>query len=153
MTTTAAADDDRAIQPTPHDLRREMVETVKRFVEREVEPVASVVFGLSPRTLPVHVFPLPLQPTTEGVPPPFVEPATVERFRFSREWMRDQFNRVSDPRQPGGTMALKINLPPQFLLIHRVWLGGIGVLSQLGAEAPFRAILTESLPGFAPPAI
>ena len=84
---------------------------------------------------------------------PFVEPATVERFGFSREWMRDQFNRVSDPRQPGGTMALKINLPPQFLLIHRVWLGGIGVLSQLGAEAPFRAILTESLPGFAPPAI
>jgi hypothetical protein len=67
--------------------------------------------------------------------------------------MRDQFNRVSDPRQPGGTMALKINLPPQFLLIHRVWLGGIGVLSQLGAEAPFRAILAESLPGFAPPAI
>jgi predicted unusual protein kinase regulating ubiquinone biosynthesis (AarF/ABC1/UbiB family) len=84
---------------------------------------------------------------------PFVEPATVERFGFSREWMREQFNRVSDPRQPGGTMALKINLPPQFLLIHRVWLGGIGVLSQLGAEAPFRAILTESLPGFAPPAI
>ncbi|MGH3506784.1 MAG: ABC1 kinase family protein, partial [Nocardioidaceae bacterium] len=53
---------------------------------------------------------------------PFVEPAAVEMFQFSRAWMRDQFTRVSDPRRPGGTMALKINLPPQFLLIHRVWL-------------------------------
>jgi hypothetical protein len=37
------------------------------------------------------------------------------------------------------------------MLIHRTWLGGIGVLSQLGAEAPFREILTECLPGFADP--
>ena len=31
-------------------------------------------------------------------------------------------------------------------------LGGLGVRSQLGAEAPFRAILEEYLPGFAIPA-
>jgi predicted unusual protein kinase regulating ubiquinone biosynthesis (AarF/ABC1/UbiB family) len=80
---------------------------------------------------------------------PFVEPATVEVFKFSRAWMRDQFSRLSDPRQPGATTVLKINLPPEFLLIHRVWLGGIGVLSQLEAEAPFADILSESLPGFA----
>ncbi len=43
----------------------------------------------------------------------------------------------------------KINLPPEYLLIHRVWLGGIGVLSQLGAQAPFRSILEEEMPGFA----
>jgi len=46
---------------------------------------------------------------------------------------------------------MKLNLPPSYLLIHRTWLGGIGVLSQLEAEAPFRAILTEYLPGFAAP--
>ena len=80
---------------------------------------------------------------------PFIEPAGVERFQFSREWMREQFKRVNDPREPGYTMTLKINLPPSYLLIHRVWIGGIGVLSQLEAEAPFRDILTESLPGFA----
>ena len=45
--------------------------------------------------------------------------------------------------------ALKLNLPPAYLLIHRTWLGGIGLLSQLEAEAPFRSILEESLPGFA----
>jgi predicted unusual protein kinase regulating ubiquinone biosynthesis (AarF/ABC1/UbiB family) len=82
---------------------------------------------------------------------PFVEPARVERFRFSREWMRTQFERVNNPRNPSYTVALKLNLPPSYLLIHRTWLGAIGVLSQLEAEVPFRQILTESLPGFAPP--
>jgi predicted unusual protein kinase regulating ubiquinone biosynthesis (AarF/ABC1/UbiB family) len=80
---------------------------------------------------------------------PFVEPTTVERFQFSREWMRDQFQRVNNPRDPSYTVALKLNLPPAYLLIHRTFLGSIGVLSQLGAEAPFRAILEENLPGFA----
>ena len=48
-------------------------------------------------------------------------------------------------------ITTRINLPPAYLLIHRTWLGGIGLLSQLEAEAPFRAILEESLPGFARP--
>ena len=80
---------------------------------------------------------------------PFIEPAAVERFQFSREWMRAQFQRLQDPRQPGSTLALRLNLPPSYLLIHRVWVGCIGVLSQLEAELPFRAILEECLPGFA----
>jgi predicted unusual protein kinase regulating ubiquinone biosynthesis (AarF/ABC1/UbiB family) len=82
---------------------------------------------------------------------PFVEPTKVERFRFSREWMRAQFQRINNPKEPTYTIAVKLNLPPSYLLIHRTWLGGIGVLSQLEAEAPFREILTECLPGFADP--
>ncbi|CUR55150.1 ABC-1 domain protein [metagenome] len=82
---------------------------------------------------------------------PFVEPAQVETFRFSRDWMRAQFQRINNPRDPSYTLALKINLPPSYLLIHRTWLGGLGVLSQLGAEAQFRQILIDSLPGFADP--
>jgi len=82
---------------------------------------------------------------------PFVEPTKVDSFRFTREWMREQFQRINNPREPTYTVALKLNLPPNYLLIHRTWLGGIGVLSQLEAEAPFRAILTECLPGFAEP--
>jgi predicted unusual protein kinase regulating ubiquinone biosynthesis (AarF/ABC1/UbiB family) len=80
---------------------------------------------------------------------PFVEPTQVERFRFSREWMQTQFQRINNPRSPTYTMALRLNLPPAYLLIHRTWLGGVGVLSQLGTEAPFRAIMEENLPGFA----
>ena len=80
---------------------------------------------------------------------PLVEPAKVERFRFSRAWMREQFERINNPRNPAYTIAIKLNLPPSYLLIHRTWIGGIGVLSQLEAEAPFRAILEEYLPGYA----
>ena len=80
---------------------------------------------------------------------PLIEPAVGERFRFSREWMRGQFQRIQDPRQPGSVLALRLNLPPEYLLIHRVWVGSIGVLCQLECEVPFRQILTELLPGFA----
>jgi predicted unusual protein kinase regulating ubiquinone biosynthesis (AarF/ABC1/UbiB family) len=82
---------------------------------------------------------------------PFVEPAEVESFRFSREWMREQFRRINDPRQPGYTTVLKLNMPPSYLLIHRVWLGGVGVLSQLGSAVPVRAEMEHWLPGFADP--
>jgi predicted unusual protein kinase regulating ubiquinone biosynthesis (AarF/ABC1/UbiB family) len=79
---------------------------------------------------------------------PFIEPARVENFRFSREWMRAQFERINNPRDPAFTIATKLNLPTSYLLIHRTWLGGLGLLSQLEAEAPFRAILEDNLPGF-----
>ncbi len=80
---------------------------------------------------------------------PFVEPAKVERFTFSRAWMQEQFRRVNDPKGDAFSVMIKLNMPPSYLLIHRTWVGGVGVLSQLGATAPFRQILSESLPGFA----
>jgi predicted unusual protein kinase regulating ubiquinone biosynthesis (AarF/ABC1/UbiB family) len=83
---------------------------------------------------------------------PLVEPTKAETFRFTRAWMREQFARMNNPREPTYTVAINLNLPPSYLLIHRTWIGGIGVLSQLEAEAPFRAILEEYLPGFAEPA-
>lgn len=80
---------------------------------------------------------------------PFVEPLAAERFRFTRSWMRGQHERLNDTRNPTYTVPFKLNLPPSYLLIHRTWLGGLGVLCQLDAEVPFRSILTELLPGFA----
>jgi predicted unusual protein kinase regulating ubiquinone biosynthesis (AarF/ABC1/UbiB family) len=79
---------------------------------------------------------------------PFVEPAAVPVFQFNREWMREQFLRVRDPSASGG-MAFQINLPPSYLLIHRVWLGGLAVLSQLNVRAAFVDVLEEFLPGYA----
>lgn len=80
---------------------------------------------------------------------PFVEPSRHERFRFTRAWMREQFQRLNNPKDPTYTVTIKLNLPPSYVLIHRTWLGGVGVMSQLEAEAPFRAIMEELLPGFA----
>ncbi len=82
---------------------------------------------------------------------PLLEPMQVEEFRFSREWMREQALRVGDPRSPAYSVGSHLNLPPDYLLIHRVTLGTIGVLCQLEAQAPFRAELAAWLPGFAEP--
>jgi len=79
---------------------------------------------------------------------PFVEPAQTETFAFSRRWMRRQFRRLTDPSGEASTTMLRLNLPPDYLLIHRTWTGAIGVLSQLGAELPFRSLLEEAVPGF-----
>ena len=82
---------------------------------------------------------------------PFIEPAEVERFRFDRPWMRKQFARINDPRQEYWSVGLKLNLPPEYLLVHRVWLGGVGVLCQLGARVPMRDELERWLPAFGDP--
>lgn len=82
---------------------------------------------------------------------PFVEPITVEEFRFSRAWLRRQAARVADPRSPAYPTGLQLNLPPSYLLIHRVWMGGVGVLCQLEANGHWRAELERLLPGLADP--
>ncbi len=79
---------------------------------------------------------------------PFVEPAKVDEFHFSRDWMRGQFTRMNDVRNPDFTIALKLNLPPSYALIHRVWLGCIAVLCQLDATVPMRQELRDWAPGF-----
>lgn len=80
---------------------------------------------------------------------PFVEPARSAEFRFHREWMRSEYARVR-ASSGRGQIGTRINLPPEYLLIHRVWLGGIAVLSQLDVRADFAAVLRDSLPGFSP---
>lgn len=79
---------------------------------------------------------------------PFTQPAKSETFRFSRDWMRDQFSRINDPRREEFSIGLKINLPPSYMLIHRVWLGSIGVLSQLECTIAARAEIERWVPGF-----
>jgi predicted unusual protein kinase regulating ubiquinone biosynthesis (AarF/ABC1/UbiB family) len=82
---------------------------------------------------------------------PFLEPAHVQTFRFSRGWLQELFQHINDPRRPSWSMGLKLNLPPEYLLIHRVWLGGIGVLCQIEGEVPVLDVLAEHLPEFTPP--
>jgi len=79
---------------------------------------------------------------------PFVEPAKHDEFHFTRSWMRGQFARMNDVKNPDFTMALKLNLPPSYALIHRVWLGCIAVLCQLDAHVPMRGELEAWAPGF-----
>ncbi|MFW6598466.1 ABC1 kinase family protein [Propionibacteriaceae bacterium Y2011] len=80
---------------------------------------------------------------------PFVEPAKQVEFHFTRDWMRGEFARVRSA-SGRGQVGTRINLPPGYLLIHRVWLGGIAVLAQLDVRANFGEVLAESLPDFVP---
>jgi predicted unusual protein kinase regulating ubiquinone biosynthesis (AarF/ABC1/UbiB family) len=82
---------------------------------------------------------------------PMIEPAGVEEFTFERAWMRAQAARIADPRSPAHQLGRQLNLPPSYLLIHRVTLSTIGVLCQLSATVRLREELTRWLPGFAPP--
>jgi predicted unusual protein kinase regulating ubiquinone biosynthesis (AarF/ABC1/UbiB family) len=79
---------------------------------------------------------------------PILEPLAEPEFRFTREWMREQAQRIADPRNEAARVGRMLNLPPEYLLLHRVTLGSIGVLCQLGATAPYRQIAEEWQPGF-----
>ncbi|MFF3885180.1 ABC1 kinase family protein [Streptomyces sp. NPDC001914] len=81
---------------------------------------------------------------------PIIEPAEADEFTFTRSWMRNQAARVADPRSPAHQLGRQLNLPPAYLLIHRVTLSTIGVLCQLGATVRLRDELEEWLPGFVP---
>lgn len=79
---------------------------------------------------------------------PVIEPARAESFHFHRGWMREQAARIADPRSPAHQLGKQLNLPPAYLLIHRVTLSTIGVLCQLGATVRMREEMEAWIPGF-----
>ena len=80
---------------------------------------------------------------------PVLDPLRTETFTFSREWMRKQAARIADPRTAEARVGRMFNLPPTYLLIHRVTIGSIGIMCQLGATARFRELAERWQPGFA----
>ena len=79
---------------------------------------------------------------------PILAPLRDETFTFSRAWLRQEALRLADPRSPAAALGRQLNLPPSYLLIHRVTLAGIGVLCQIGATVPVRAEMARLMPGF-----
>jgi hypothetical protein len=62
--------------------------------------------------------------------------------------MRGEAARYSDLRT--ATIARRLNLPPSYVLIHRVSTAGIGVLCQLECQGEFRAEVLRWIPGYGP---
>jgi predicted unusual protein kinase regulating ubiquinone biosynthesis (AarF/ABC1/UbiB family)/HSP20 family molecular chaperone IbpA len=81
---------------------------------------------------------------------PLAEPSRAESFSFSREWLRTETMRASAARS--SSVLRRLNLPPSYVLIHRVLGAGLGVLCQLECEVPFRAEVLRWIPGYADPA-
>jgi hypothetical protein len=63
--------------------------------------------------------------------------------------MQEQAVRVSNLRGQDFRTGRTLNLPPQYLLLHRVLGGSTGILCQLDAELPVRELITRWQPGFA----
>ena len=79
---------------------------------------------------------------------PLVDPVRVERFHFTRKWLQGQAERLGDLRRPEFATGRGLNLPPQYMLVHRVTLASVAVLCQLDAEVPMRSIFEDWQPGF-----
>jgi predicted unusual protein kinase regulating ubiquinone biosynthesis (AarF/ABC1/UbiB family) len=79
---------------------------------------------------------------------PLAEPSRGDSFAFSREWMRSEAARYSDLRT--ANVARRLNLPPSYVLIHRVSTAGIGVLCQLDCTGEFRSEVLRWVPGYGP---
>jgi predicted unusual protein kinase regulating ubiquinone biosynthesis (AarF/ABC1/UbiB family) len=78
---------------------------------------------------------------------PLAEPSKVDSFKFTREWLRTEAGRVTDLRP--SNITRRFNVPPSYVLIHRVSTAGIGVLCQLECEGEFRAEVIRWIPGYA----
>ena len=80
---------------------------------------------------------------------PFTEPARSEVFNYSPEWLRAKFTGgPDDPRNPDYAVAMKLTIPAEQLLTHRVWLGCVGVLCRLRSTVEVAPELRRWLPGF-----
>jgi len=110
--------------------------TDPRDVEQELRSHGFLRDGVSVDLDGLHAFLAPL-----------AEPSRVESFAFSREWLREEAGRVTDRRS--ANVARQLNLPPTYILIHRVSTAGIGVLCQLECEGRFRDEVVRWVPGYA----
>jgi predicted unusual protein kinase regulating ubiquinone biosynthesis (AarF/ABC1/UbiB family) len=77
---------------------------------------------------------------------PLAEPSKVDSFKFSREWLQGEAARITEVS--ASNVTRKFNLPPSYVLIHRVSTAGIGVLCQLECEGEFRAEVLRLVPGY-----
>jgi predicted unusual protein kinase regulating ubiquinone biosynthesis (AarF/ABC1/UbiB family) len=107
-------------------------------VEQELRENGFLRPGISVDLDALHVFLAPL-----------AEPSAVESFKFTREWMRGEAARVTNLN--ASNISRKFNIPPSYVLIHRVSTAGIGVLCQLECEGEFRAEVIRWVPGYRDP--
>jgi predicted unusual protein kinase regulating ubiquinone biosynthesis (AarF/ABC1/UbiB family) len=76
------------------------------------------------------------------------EPFRHDTFTFTRSWLRTEAVKLANPRSSTHAAAKHLTLPAEYLMIHRVALGMIGLLCQLEATVPTRHLEMRWSPGF-----
>ncbi|MCW4602491.1 AarF/ABC1/UbiB kinase family protein [Janibacter hoylei] len=89
------------------------------------------------------------RPRGARVRPPLRRAAARARARLHPRVDAGAARGVTDLRAPEFATGLRLNMPREYAMIHRVFVGATGVLSQLEATIPARASMERHLPGFA----
>ncbi len=79
---------------------------------------------------------------------PMSEVFRAPTFTFTRRWLREEAVKLANPRSSSHAVAAHLRLPPEYLMLHRVALGLVGLLCQLEATVPLRAMELRWSPGF-----
>jgi hypothetical protein len=77
---------------------------------------------------------------------PLFEPLRHDSFTFSRDWLRSQTIRLSDPRSSAARTQRRLRMEPRHILVQRVAAGTTGVLCLLGASVPVAPEATTWIP-------
>ena len=72
-------------------------------------------------------------------------PYLAERFRFTREFVRDALATITDLKGPHASVIEHLNMPVSFVILDRVVWGINAILGKFEVEAPWRAMLLEYL--------
>jgi predicted unusual protein kinase regulating ubiquinone biosynthesis (AarF/ABC1/UbiB family) len=76
------------------------------------------------------------------------EPFRDDAFTFTRAWLRSEAVKLANPRSSTHAAAKHVALPAEYLMVHRVALGMVGLLCQLEATVPLRHLEIRWSPGF-----
>jgi len=102
----------------------------------------AAVAGLAPQDLPPAAL--------SALLGPYFAPLRAPAFRFTRDWLREQTRRVSDPFAAAARVQRRLSVPPRHLLLLRVVAGLVGVLCSLGATVAVDAEIGRWVPGYDP---
>ncbi|MFT3714378.1 MAG: AarF/UbiB family protein [Gordonia sp. (in: high G+C Gram-positive bacteria)] len=78
---------------------------------------------------------------------PFVDPLYSDDFHFTRKWLQRAAGKATDVTGDVYKTSRNLNVPKEYVMVFRVLMGCVGIAAQLDAEAPYRAILGEWVPG------
>jgi predicted unusual protein kinase regulating ubiquinone biosynthesis (AarF/ABC1/UbiB family) len=75
---------------------------------------------------------------------PLIAPLSSNYFNYNLDWLRRENNRIGDFKNPVSKIGLKLRLPVEYLLIHRVTMGCTVIYSMLNASGNFKKIVIDT---------
>ncbi len=80
---------------------------------------------------------------------PYVDPLYSDTFHFTRKWLQRAAGKATDLSGDVYKTSRNLNVPREYVMVFRVLIGCVGIAAQLNAEAPYREIMADWVPGIA----